>query len=295
MQRLSVAAILAAVLLWGSSFSAMKAALKTIEPTTLIWLRMAVATAIILPFTFRNLFSGYRKGDWKALLPLVLFQPCLYFTLEAHALRLTTSSQAGVVSASVPLLVAMGAGLFLGERITLKTIIGLTIAVLGVSCLTLSGQAETHAPNPVLGNSLEFCAMASAAGYMLIMKRLSSRYNPWTLTALQTLAGAIFFLPGAFSLSTDAIMAMSTAETAIIFYLGAFVTLGAFGLYNLGISRIPASNAAVFINLVPVIAVLFGWLALGEALNPIQTAAAAAVFLGVALSQGKQAPGLENG
>ncbi len=289
MHRLSIAAVLAAVLLWGGSFSAMKTALETIGPLALVWLRMAVATAIILPVTYRKLFRGYQKGDWKPLLLLVLFQPCLYFLLESHALELTTSSQAGVISASVPLLVAVGAGLALGERITLKTLAGLTVALLGVSCLTLSGRAETSAPNPLLGNILEFCAMASAAAYMLLLKKLSSRYCPWSLTALQSLAGMIFFLPGAFSLSPATLMSMPAKEILIILYLGAFVTLGAFGLYNLGISRIPASSASAFINLVPVVAIFFGWLALGETLTPVQTVAALAVFLGVGISQRAQA------
>ena len=68
-------------------------------------------------------------------------------------------------------------------------------------------------------------------------------------------------------------------------FLGAGVTYGAFGLYNWGMSRIPASRAAVFINLVPVVAVAFGWAVLGEGLGAGQTLAALAVVGGVAYSQ----------
>ena len=70
-----------------------------------------------------------------------------------------------------------------------------------------------------------------------------------------------------------------------ILFLGVFVTLGAFGLYNWGMSRIPAGKASIFINLVPVIAVLIGWLAMGEALTTTQWIAALAVMTGVWISQ----------
>lgn len=72
-----------------------------------------------------------------------------------------------------------------------------------------------------------------------------------------------------------------------LFFLGAFVTLGAFGLYNWGMSRMPASRASVFINLVPVLAVLLGWLVLNEGLNHFQIGADVVVAGGVILSQRK--------
>ena len=77
----------------------------------------------------------------------------------------------------------------------------------------------------------------------------------------------------------------STGLVVGMIYLGAFVTIGAFGLYNWGMSRIPASRASLFINLVPVAAVLFGWTLLGESLNPAQCLAAIGVIGGVCLSQ----------
>jgi len=70
-----------------------------------------------------------------------------------------------------------------------------------------------------------------------------------------------------------------------IVFLGALVTLGAFGLYNWGMSHIPASRASVFINLVPVTAVAVGWMVMGESLSGLQCVAAATVILGVGISQ----------
>ncbi|MCY1555114.1 EamA-like transporter family protein [compost metagenome] len=72
-------------------------------------------------------------------------------------------------------------------------------------------------------------------------------------------------------------------------YLGIVVTVGAYGLYNFGVSRLPASQASGFINLIPVFTLVFAMLLLGESLNAMQMLAAALVFVGVALSQWRSA------
>lgn len=277
-------ALLAAVLLWGGSFSAMKLAGRELDPWAMMWARMMVALICLAPFLGRLMPRKTAPGDWKLLAPLVLLMPCLYFYLESHALTYTTSAQAGVVSASVPLLVAAGARLFMGEAVSRGTWLGLLLSVGGVAWLTLAGGAAQDAPNPALGNVLELGAMVSAAAYMLLMQQLGSRYSPWTITALQTLVGVVFFLPGAPDLLAG-LGSMGLPTILAVLFMGAGASLAAFGLYNWAIIRVRASQASAYINLVPVVAVGIGWVCLGEALNPMQLAGAGCVFLGVWLSQ----------
>lgn len=277
-------AIWAAVIFWGASFSAAKSALAVVGPWGIMWARMSVALIILLPFARRLWPRCYRAGDWKPLMGMVVLMPCAYFSLEANALRFTTSSQAGVISSSVPLLVGLGAWMFLKERVSVLTFAGLGLAMAGVAWLTMAGTPSQSASNPLLGNIMELGAMTAAAGSMVVIKNLSDRYNPWTLTAMQVVLGWFFFMPGASEVLTKA----GTMPPLVLFqliFLGACASLGAFGLYNWGMSRIPASRASAYINLVPVVAVFFGWTLLGEALNPSQLAASALVFGGVWVSQ----------
>ncbi|HEU6438004.1 MAG TPA: DMT family transporter [Nitratidesulfovibrio sp.] len=309
-------AALGAVTLWGLSFPAMKVAVQALGPMPLMWARMMVALTLLAPFATR-LFpsrsvvvapSGtmVRSGFWNGvprrhkllLLPTVLLQPCLYFLCESNAMQLTSASQAGVISASVPLLVGAGAWLFLGERPSPRLWLGVVFSCGGVAWLTLSGGAGTEsAPDPLLGNILELLAMVCAAGNMVLVRRLSAheghgghgrfRWNPWTLTALQTVAGALFFAPGAYAVLTGAGQWPADVLLAVL-YLGAGSSLGAFGLFNWATSHLPASSVGAFINLVPVAAVGFGWLWLGETLNATQMLAAAVVMVGVALGTGRR-------
>lgn len=120
---------------------------------------------------------------------------------------------------------------------------------------------------------------------MLLVKRLSASYGPWTLTAVQNSAGCIFFLPGLYLLLRDGLGHDPMGILIIAGYLGAFVTLGAFGLYNVGMSRLPAGKASAFINMVPAIAAFFGWVLLDETLSFTQILASSIIFAGVGLAQ----------
>jgi drug/metabolite transporter (DMT)-like permease len=277
--------LIGAVLLWGTSFAAMKTALADFQPMAVVWIRMVLGSAVLLPFWHKVPKPSYRPGDWKWLVLLGLFEPCLYFLLEGYAINLTTSAQAGMVSAIVPLLVAAGAWVFLKERLPVPAMVGLIVSVAGVVVLSLAGAPAQNAPAPALGNTLEVLAMVSAAGYMLVLKRMSARYDPWFLTGVQSFMGALFFLPGALLSNPATWLQASRNAWIAALYLGCFVTVGGLGLYNVAISRMHASRAAMSLNLIPLVAVIAGWLVLGEALAPVQGVACAAIVGGVVLGE----------
>lgn len=266
-----------AVLFWGTSFAAIKVALGSFTPMTVMWLRMAVATVAFAPFWWRVPRPRYQEGDWKLLGLAALCIPCLYYLCEGYAVRLTTSSQAGVISAIVPLLVAGGAWLFLHERLSWQGAVAIALSLVGVAVLSLSAGAGQSAPNPALGNLLELLAMVAAAGSMLTIKHLSTRYDPWWLTGMQAAVGVVFFLPMALASNPATWLAAPPTAWACVAYLGVAVSLAAFGLYNSALRELPASRAALSINLIPAVALLTGWLVLGESLNVVQLLACALV------------------
>lgn len=274
-----------AVFLWGTSFMATKTGLTGFPPMVVIWLRMSLASLTFLLMWRKIPAPDYRPGDWKVLGFLCLMQPCLYFLLEGYGVSLTTSSQAGMVSSLVPLFVAVGAWIVLKEPMSAMGISGLAVSIGGVIWLSLGGTADANAPNPALGNLLEAGAMACAAAYMVVMKRLSSRYSTWWLTGMQCVAGALFFLPGVFLADMPNLADIPTTAWLAVAYLGLFVTLGAFGLYNMAMTYMPAGRAALSINLVPPVALAAGWLLLGEGMTQAQLMACGVVGLGVWLGR----------
>lgn len=215
---------------------------------------------------------------------MVVFQPCLYFLFESTALTFTTSSQAGIISACLPLLVAVAAWFFLAETINHRTLLGLGVSIFGVVLLTIFQSEQANAPHPVLGNLLEVGAMISACANIILIKKLSARYDTWSLTGMQVIAGTLFFLPGIKYIIIADPSVWTLKLISLLFYLGILVSFVSFGLYNWGISKIEASRASIFINLIPVTAVLLGWLILGETLNGRQMMATMITISGVLIS-----------
>lgn len=284
----AMACLVLAMALWGSSFIALKFAFAELPPMWVIFGRMALGSLVfLLAWRWRGRLD-YRPGDWRYLLALAACEPCLYFIFEALALQHTSATQAGMITALLPLLVAMGAFLFLHERVARSTWAGFLLAVVGAIWLSLASEADSHAPAPLLGNFYEFLAMLCATCYTLLLKFLSERYSPFVLTAMQAFIGSLFFLP--LALLTEPLPSQfGVLGIGSVIYLGVVVTVGAYGLYNFGVSRLPASQASGFTNLLPVFTLIFAALLLGESLTPMQYAAAALVFVGVALSQWRSA------
>ncbi len=282
-------ALILAMILWSSSFIALKIAFRGYDPMVVIFGRMLVASLCFLCVGKRLARSlHYRSGDYKPILFMAFCEPCLYFIFEAKAIENTTASQAGLITAMLPILVMIAASLLLKEIISRQAWYGAILAVIGVCWLTAGSSPSADAPNPILGNFYEFLAMICAAGYTISLKKLTDRYSPFFLTATQAVVGSVFYLPLLFLPGTDLPETFQPVPSIAVIYLGAVITLGAYGLYNFGLKHVPASRAAIFVNLIPVFSVILGGLILHETLSASQSVAALVVMIGVFLSQQQQ-------
>jgi drug/metabolite transporter (DMT)-like permease len=137
-------------------------------------------------------------------------------------------------------------------------------------------------------------AMVCAAGYTILLKRMTDRgYSPLFLTAMQAFTGTLFFFPFLLLPGTFLPDRVEPVSLAAILYLGSAVTFGAYGCYNYGVSRIPAGQAASFINLIPVLSLVMGVAVLEETLTFQQYLACGIVFAGIFLSQPREKPVLK--
>ena len=275
-------ALVGASILWGSSFIAMKIAMREFSPLLAVFCRMAVASAVFALIWRR--MGGFAAGraDWKGIIFMAFCEPCLYFIFESQALTMTQASQAGMITAMLPVMTAVAASFVLKEKLEVRAMTGLLLAVAGVAVMSLAGEAGPQAPRPILGNLLEFLAMCCAVGYIITCKKLAARHKPLYLTAAQSFVGMAFFSPALVFAPMPA--KLTFGPVAAVFFLGLAVTFVAYGLYNYGVCNAPAAKAAAFINLIPVITCLLSWLILDETLNAGQLLGGAAVLGGVGLS-----------
>jgi len=258
------------------------------DPMVVIFARMAIALLFVLLF-FSHTFRGLKinRNDLKYLSLMAFFEPCLYFIFEAEALVHTTASQAGMITALLPVMVAIGAWFWIDEKITKRIILGGLLAFSGAVWLSFGGEASAYAPSPLYGNFMEFLAMVMATGYTLTLKHLSKRFKPLFLTAFQAVVGTLFFAPFLLLKSTILPTEFPLSPTLAVLYLGVAVSFGAYGLYNYGVSHIPASEASLYINLIPVFAVILAFLLLGESIGWNEVLGGGVILLGVFIAQSK--------
>lgn len=282
---MALGALAGAMFLWSGTFIAMKVALNYFHPVFMVFVRMIGSVLLLSPFLLTwARGTPYRRGDWRIIGLMVLAEPCLYFMFEAYALRYTTASQAGIITSLLPLLVGVGAFFFLKEKLGLKAWLGFALAVGGVTTLTVFSENSEQAPNALLGNSLELCAMLMACIYTLCVRKLAG-YQPFFISAMQSAAGVFFFGLMIVLLSAPLPSSLPPVEAVAALGFLAFSTLVAYGMYNFGIARLSAGQAAAWINLIPVITLFMGMLLLNESLTLVQGLAVIPIILGVILSQ----------
>jgi drug/metabolite transporter (DMT)-like permease len=285
-QWLTVFALVGATALWASSFVALKYTFTQFEAWFVIFARMAIASVFVLLF-FRKALRGLTltRSDWKYLIIMALFEPCLYFIFEAEALKNTTASQAGMITALLPIMVALGAWVWIKEQITWRVIAGGILAFVGAVWLSLGAPISASAPRPVYGNIMEFLAMVSATGYILTMKHITRRFSALFVTVFQAFSGTVFFALLLVLTGTKIPTSWPVEPTLALLYLGIAVTFGAYGLYNYGTSKMPAAQSSLYINLIPLFTVILSYLLLGESLGWNEVLGGLVILSGVVIAQ----------
>jgi len=314
----ALCALAGAMFLWAGTFIAMKVVLSALHPFVMMCARLSISSLLMLPFLVHWLRRlSFKRADLRFFALLIISEPCLYFVFEGFALQYTSASQAGLVIALLPVTVGISAFFALGEKLTKSAWAGCFLAVIGVVVLSVGAQSSglgfweeikslffgaaqsvdaygsqaaftaqqnAGAPNPLLGNSLEFLAVCMATIYTLCVRKLLS-YPPFFITALQAVGGAVFFsflvLASGVGLPDELPSAKVLASLGFL----SFATIIAYGLYNVGIARLSAARAAVWINLIPVITLCMGIFLLGESLGLVQSLAVPLIIGGLFLSQ----------
>lgn len=280
------AAATAACVIWGVSFVATKVALQSFPPYTLLALRFAIAAVFLIPA-----FLGFRRErlqlrDLGLFCLLGIMEPGLYFLCETRGLLYTSASVASLIIGAIPVVVMILAAVFLKEPLRAKAGFGVFMTVLGIAFLV---QKDLEAPplglSPLKGNLYIAGAALCASVYTIVSRSLSARYRPMTLTTIQAVFATLFFAVFALWEDSGARPLPPTGPAlASLLFLSFFATLSAFWLYNFSLRALPASQVAVFINVIPVVTVLTARMVLNEALSWPQVLGAILILVGVRIS-----------
>jgi drug/metabolite transporter (DMT)-like permease len=269
----AVLAALVTVLLWASAFVGIRAAGEDLSPGALSLGRLAIGSVLL------GALALSRGGRWpgRAELPLLITCGVLWFGLYNPVLneaeqRVDAGTAAMLVNVG-PILIALLAGLLLGEGFPRTLIVGLSVAFAGAIVIGLATAEQGVAAG--WGSVLCVVAAALYAGGVIAQKPLLSRASALHITWLACVIGTAVCLPFAPQL-LDELVRSETSSIVWMVYLGVFPTAVAFTTWAYALSRTTAGRMGATTYLVPPIAIFLGWALLDE--SP-----AALAFLGGAL------------
>lgn len=272
--------------IFGFSFMFTRGALDYISPFHLLGLRFATAITIMTVLRLVGLIKiKLQWSDYRALLPLAIFQPLIYFAAETTGVQLTSSSQAGMMIAVIPIFVTILAATVLKEK-PMPLQLPFIFASVGGVFFIMAMQSQNGAGSSNIGSLLLMVAVLAAACYNIASRHASQRYSPLQTTWVMMTVGAVIFNVIAITQSLNAGNIASYFYPLhqiwpAVAYLGILSSVLAFFLINYSLSKLTASQSSVFANLVTVISIVAGVLFRNEPFYWYHAVGAAAILIGV--------------
>jgi drug/metabolite transporter (DMT)-like permease len=278
-------------LFWGGNAVAGRVAVGQISPMALTCLRWVVVVAILVPVLGREVLA-----EWPKLRPhigSIVLMGALGFTafnaLFYAAAHHTSAVNLTIFQGAIPVLVLLGAVLFLGARIRLLQVLGMVVTMIGVAVVAVKGDLailRTLALN--IGDVWMLVACVLYAGYTLGLRRRPAVPAFVFFTALAVVAFLTSLPLLAVEIASGAVRWPTAKGWAVLLYVGLFPSLLAQIFFMRGVELIGPARAGLFVNLVPVFGAFLAVLLLGEPFAAYHAAGLALVLGGIWLAERKK-------
>jgi drug/metabolite transporter (DMT)-like permease len=283
---LTLLAVTVTLLAWASAFIGIRAVGEDLSPGALALGRLAVGTVVLGLLLAPRGWVRPTGGEWRLLAVCGVGWFGVYnVALNAAEQHLDAGTTAMLVNIG-PVLIAVFAGLLLGEGFPRWLVVGLAVAFCGV---LLIGFATRDAGADLVGVALCVVAAVTYAGGVVAQKPLLRRLPALQVTFTACAMGAVCCLPWSGALVSDLAAAPGSSIAGMV-YLGAVPTALAFSTWAYALSRMDAGRLGATTYLVPPIVVLLGWLLLDEVPPALAVVGGVVCLSGVAVSRRRSRP-----
>lgn len=257
-----------ASMFWGCGFYFGKIALTEMNVGAMVFYRFAFAVLGLGPFLFTHPPHFVRR-EWLLLAVGSLLGVPLQFLLQFYGLSITTVSHASLMVGTMPVILALGATAFAHERLPRIGWAALAVSTTGAALIALGGHHQRTGGGPSLaGDLLVVVSMGIALFWILINKQLIATHHPIVVTAWGMLLGWLMlfvFVPPLWGLLP--VHGISLKVWAALAGSGLLCTASTTLLWNWGMTRVPASQAGVLLNIEPCMGSVLGVTLLHEHLG----------------------------
>ncbi|GMO17355.1 DMT family transporter [Bradyrhizobium sp. TM233] len=267
--------------LWGGSFFFNGAALRELPPLTLVFLRVALGAAILLPL-LRRQGIGFPKRmiGWKPFVTIGLFNNVIPFSLIVAGQTFIPSGLASILNATTPLFTVLVMAAAGEEALAMRRVAGVGLGLAGV--IILRGWGLETRPGQGLGILLCLGGALSYGFAALAARRLLKDSPPLGTATFQLMASTVMMaiVAGVVEQPWRLPVPGLTTWLAVLGLAGLSTALAYIVFFQI-IRRSGASNVMLVTLLIPVTAILAGWLVLGEPISMREIAGA--IVIGSAL------------
>ena len=272
---------------WGGTFIAGRDVAQHIGPFSAAFLRFSIAGAGLLLISFagpgRIQLPGRRH--LPSLILLGLTGVFAYNVFFFKGLKLIAAGRAGVIIATNPVFIALFAALIFGDRLNSLKLAGIGLSVCGAVVVITRGQPGAILSEGIgLGELFILCCVVSWVTFSLLGKAVMKELTPRQSITYSAIVGAFCLLPPAIWEGLIRQWPYPLNVWVDVFYLGVFGTVLGFVWFYQGIQAIGPAKAGLFINFVPVSAVLLAHFILDEPLTWSLLAGVVLVSAGVYLT-----------
>ncbi|KNF09746.1 putative permease [Gottschalkia purinilytica] len=282
-----IAAIIHSVI-FGFSFMFTKKGLDSLDPMQLIAFRFLMAALALTLLQVLGIIKVKLKGkNIRMILLVAFFQPLAYYIFEALGVNRTSSSEAGMMIALIPVFVALFGAVFLKEKPTSMQYVFIGLSVLGVVFINVM-KGHTESNGNFTGIILLLFAVLCSAAFNISSRKASAQFSPVEITFVMMWVGAITYniigisqhiISGNLSIY---LKPLANIDVLIpIIYLGIMASVIAFFMTNYTLSKLEASQAAVFTNLSTIVSIIAGVVIMKEDFYWFHLVGAIMILVGV--------------
>jgi drug/metabolite transporter (DMT)-like permease len=277
--------LVAAMLLVGSNVGIGKSIVAFIPVTLFALLRFVIALAVLGPLLRPAKMRAVKRGEWINLFLQALFGTFGFTLLMLGGVHRTSAVAAGVITSTIPAVVALFSWLFLRERPDGRAFASIALAIAGIAVINLAHAGDGGGQQSLAGNLMVLGAVCCESLYVILSRRLTQTLAPIDICAYTHLFGFLLMLPVGLpqALSFDYASVPASVWWLALWY-GLAASIFSFWLWMKGIRHVPGSVAGVFTAVLPVAAAVYGIAFLGERPSPAHGVALACVIAGIALA-----------
>lgn len=285
-RRLAPAVIALLILIWGTTWAAIRIGLEGIPPLTGVALRFGSASLLLMVLArVMGIPLGRGRRVYRLWIINAVFTFSLSYGVVYWAEQWIPSGLAAILFSTFPLFVAVMAHFMLpGEQLKLPAVLGLIVGCCGVAIIFSDDLAALGGEKALLVAGVFLLSPVSSAFANIVVKKYGSDLHPFALTAVPMGMTAGIMGTLALIFERDMNFQFDMASVGALLYLSIFGSAVTFSLYFWLLASVKATKLSLLTYGVPIVAVIVGIVALDEPFTPRLLAGAATVLIGVALA-----------